>query len=134
MKKDDLQLTPQRQAVLEAVQHARTHVDAYQVFDVVRRQIPRISLGTVYRALGTLSEAGLLHEIETGNGPALFDSNLNPHQHIICRRCGSVADLRLDLGGDVLDEAASKSGFASVEYSRVDFHGVCRKCHTKPHE
>jgi Fur family ferric uptake transcriptional regulator len=128
MRQAELQLTPQRAAVLEAVREAKRHVDAAEVFQMVRSKLPRISLGTVYRSLGALAEAGLVHQIDNGSGPALYDGNLDPHQHIVCRRCGRVADLDISIANGELDEAARRSGFASVEHSRVDFHGICRDC------
>lgn len=121
-------LTRQRGAVLDAVREARAHVDANFVYEAVRKEIPRISLGTVYRALGTLAESGLVHEIDAGSGPALFDGNVSPHQHIICRKCGRVRDLDFDIPHASLLKAANNSGFATVENSRVDFHGLCEDC------
>ncbi len=121
-------LTRQRGAVLDAVREARAHVDANFVYEVVRKEIPRISLGTVYRALGTLAESGLVHEIDSGSGPSLYDGNVSPHQHIICRKCGSVRDLDFEIPRAPLLKAAQDSGFATVESSRVDFHGLCEDC------
>ncbi len=128
MRHTAIQLTPQRAAVLEAVRDARRHVDAAEVYQMVRSRLPRISLGTVYRSLGALVEAGLVHQIDNSSGPALYDGNLSPHQHIVCRKCGRVADLDVSIPPETLDEAARRSGFAEVEHSRIDFHGVCGEC------
>lgn len=128
MRQAEIQLTPQRAAVLDAVREARRHVDAAEVFQMVRSRLPRISLGTVYRSLGALAEAGLVHQIDNSSGPALYDGNLTPHQHIVCRRCGRVADLDVQIPPEALNEAARRSGFAEVEHSRVDFHGICSDC------
>lgn len=131
-KRHPIQLTMQRQAVLEAVQEAGYHIDASAVFQKVRQSIPRISLGTVYRSLSALRDAGLLHEIINNDGPTLYDGNLHPHQHLVCRACGKVVDLILDLPVPLLEQAAQDSGFISVESSRVDFHGICKDCEGQP--
>ncbi|MCC6484456.1 MAG: transcriptional repressor [Armatimonadetes bacterium] len=123
-----LQITQQRQAVLRTVQQACGHIDAGEVYQRVRRLLPRISLGTVYRALGALRDAGLIYEIVNSSGPALYDGNLNAHQHIICRSCGKVEDMDVELPVTLLERSASASGFSSIEQSRIDFHGICQEC------
>jgi len=107
-------LTRQRGAVLDAVREARAHVDANFVYEVVRKEIPRISLGTVYRALGTLAESGLVHEIDSGSGPSLYDGNVSPHQHIICRKCGSVRDLDFEIPRAPLSRQLRAAGSIST--------------------
>ena len=83
----------QRERIYEAVRTSMEHPTAQMVYDALRPEMPRLSLGTVYRNLHQMAQEGRLRELE---GPvARFDAVLPPHAHIRCVRCGQVADLAL---------------------------------------
>lgn len=125
----DLRLTTQRQAVLNAVQHSANHPDAAEVYEHVRASLPRVSLGTVYRALDALVEAGFLLRIET-SGPARYDANVEPaHHHLTCARCGAVVDIPVTRAErQVIDEARRARPELRVSAVRLDFRGLCPVC------
>ncbi len=85
--------TRQKAAVLAAVKRAKHHPDAKWVYEQVSREIPNISLGTVYRALASLSAEGLIREYRQADGPALYDPNIDDHLHIHCSVCGRIEDV-----------------------------------------
>jgi Fe2+ or Zn2+ uptake regulation protein len=87
--------TRQRQAVYEfLVRSDPYHPTADEVFRAVKDEVPRISLATVYKALETLEEAGLVTRLPAvGDGPARFDARLEPHYHLRCMKSGRVDDL-----------------------------------------
>src|SRR5258706_13811643 len=89
---DPIRLTRQREAVLYVIQQADKHLTAQEVYDRVRQQMPGIAYGTVYNAFSYLMQAGLVQVVNVGNGPALYDRNLNRHDHLICRHCGQGLD------------------------------------------
>ncbi len=124
-------LTRQRQAVLQAVAGRRDHPTAAQVFDAVRGQQPRIAYGTVYNALHYLVNAGLVAEVRRPDGVVSYDRDTAPHDHAVCRRCGTLADVHLSAARDAVTEAypsvARQTGFA-VEQHRVEFVGLCPAC------
>lgn len=78
----------QRTLVYQAVKDSHSHPNAEEVYLLVRRQLPDISLGTVYRNLNLLVEMGLLHRIYTGMGADRFDAVVTAHPHLICSSCG----------------------------------------------
>lgn len=125
----ELRLTTQRQAVLSAVQHSANHPDAAEVYEQVRSALPRVSLGTVYRALDALVDAGLLQRIET-SGPARYDANLAPvHHHLTCGWCGMVVDIPITRAErQVLEEARKARPELKVSAVRLDFRGLCPAC------
>src|SRR5262245_28931661 len=84
-------LTAPRHAVLEVVRGLKSHPTAEEVHRLVTRRAPGVSLGTVYRNLRLLVDAGLLGELP---GPrARFDANTRAHHHFTCLRCGRIADV-----------------------------------------
>ena len=122
-------LTAPRHAVLEVVRGIKTHPTAEEVHRLVIRRAPGVSLGTVYRNLRLLVEAGLLGELP---GPrARFDANTRAHHHFTCLRCGRIADVEAPVaepesrGLSKLVEA--RTGL-TITHHRIDFFGHCRKC------
>jgi len=124
-------LTRQRQAVLEAVAERRDHPTAAQVFDAVRDRSPRIAYGTVYNALHYLAHAGLVAEVRRPDGVVSYDRETSPHDHAVCRACGTLADVHLPAVRDAVATAyaavAGETGFM-VEGHRVEFVGLCPTC------
>jgi Fur family transcriptional regulator, ferric uptake regulator len=121
--------TLQRQVILEELQKLTSHPTAVALYEVVRRRLPRISLGTVYRNLELLAETGVIRKLEAGAAQARFDVNLAPHHHIRCELCGKLADVdaaQVDLSA--LD--SHEMGGYEVHGHRVEFFGICPECQT----
>ena len=122
-----LKKTNQRVLILKYLRSVNTHPTAEKVYEEVRKNLPQISLATVYRNLKTLNEAGEIFEIET-QGASRFDGDLRPHQHLICEKCGIVKDVFLDnLTQKTLKLFRSNREF-SVRTVKIDFYGLCKKC------
>lgn len=115
-----------REAIYEAVRAVKCHPDAEWVYRTVRRDIPNISLGTVYRNLRALSACGKLNTLETESGIIHYDADLSCHAHFVCRKCGAIEDLCSYGGGIEL----SSSGY-EVEHVKTVAYGVCAKCSGK---
>lgn len=88
-----IRLSRQRQIILNEVLFSKSHPTADMVYKNVQEALPRISLGTVYRNLESLSEAGYILRIDTGKGPRRYDGTPHSHAHIRCIRCDSLEDL-----------------------------------------
>lgn len=122
-----LRVTPQRQCIFGVLQGDVTHPSADAVFDAARRQMPTISLKTVYETLKELGEMGELAQLDLGTGRSRFDPNVErSHHHLVCERCGKVRDLFADLPG--LQLAPDASGGFEVRRSEVIFRGRCEEC------
>lgn len=124
-----LRLTGPRRVVLEVVRGTDSHPTAERVHEMVRRRLPRVSLGTVYRNLRLLVAQGLVNELR---GPhARFDGNVSDHHHFTCLGCGRIADV----AGTMTEphsralclRVAAQSGL-SVSHHRIDFYGRCPDC------
>lgn len=96
--------TRQRAAVLACLRTTCGHPTAEQVFAAVRRQMPNISLATVYKALEALVAAGLANRIAGDHGPTRYDGRSEPHYHLRCQKSGEIFDLPLSYDPDLLDK------------------------------
>lgn len=121
-------LTPQRAAVLDTVRRAQDHPTARGVYQRVRRRVPGIGFATVYRALNLLADHGQVLELQLGDeAVARYDGNVARHDHVVCSRCGAVADVSVELPEHATVEATAASGFAVDSYE-LRFSGRCPSC------
>jgi Fe2+ or Zn2+ uptake regulation protein len=96
--------TRQRAAVFDYLRSADAHPTAEEVFDAVRRQIPHISLATVYKALDALVACRLAVKLADADGPARYDGRRDAHYHLRCLKTGRVHDLSVPFDPDLLDK------------------------------
>ena len=120
-------MTRQRLTVLRAVRELGDHPSADEVVDHVRKEIPRISVGTVHRNLDVLARGGLIQKVRSEQGQTQFDANPSRHFHIRCLRCGIVDDIFAGPFPELQEAAAEASGY-QVEFYRIEFAGLCPKC------
>jgi Fe2+ or Zn2+ uptake regulation protein len=125
--------TRQRAAVYDHLCAASTHPTAEQVFSSVRRDIPNISLATVYKALEALVDAGVAARLGDGSGPARYDGRSDAHYHFRCERTGEIIDLPLAYDPHLLDklgpqilELLRQQGFEVVGH-RLELVGRLRQ-------
>ena len=114
----------QRERIYQAVRDSREHPTAQMVYDILRPELPKLSLGTVYRNLQQMAAEGRLVQLD---GPvARFDAVLEPHTHLRCASCGQVADGVLSYDA-ALDRAAMAGGWTITGHS-LTFTGICPAC------
>ncbi|WP_018110982.1 manganese-dependent transcriptional regulator PerR [Thermus igniterrae] len=124
-------LTRQRKAVLEVVRRAHNHPDAAWIYQEVRKTVPKVSLGTIYRTLEALVAEGYLIPISKAGEATRYDANLHPHLHLVCQGCGEIVDLELDLPDLVALAQAAHPG-VEVRTAEVTFRGLCPTCKAAP--
>ena len=119
--------TRQRALIYQLVSDDRTHPTAEDIYKKARALDSTISLGTVYRNLGKLSDEGMVLRIQTPEGPDHFDFNLSGHYHFCCRMCGKVADSSIPYGEALKDSELEKAGFR-IEWHLLSLVGLCPEC------
>jgi len=119
-------MTRQRRIILETVKDLKTHPTADEVFGLVRKKLPRISLGTVYRNLELLTEQGIIRKLDTAGQQKRFDGDISPHYHVKCVKCGKIDDLYFELPKPS-SEWAAETSFQILEYN-VELLGICPQC------
>jgi Fe2+ or Zn2+ uptake regulation protein len=120
--------TRQRRLVYDAVARTDSHPTAEWVFERVRRSLPRVSLGTVYRNLQLLVADGRLRMWSRGR-MTRFDADLSAHDHFVCERCGLLLDLERaeDAFASHTQRKLAARGHA-VRDRVLEFVGLCRDC------
>ncbi|UCF79829.1 MAG: transcriptional repressor [Candidatus Eiseniibacteriota bacterium] len=121
-------MTPQRRLILEELRGMRTHPTADHLYEAVRRRLPRISLGTVYRNLDLLSRDGLINRIEVGGMQKRFDGDTALHYHKRCVSCGRVDDAHVPAAQAAIDAAAKEVTDYHILGHRLEFIGLCPQC------
>lgn len=120
-------LTPQRQLILNAVRRAGDHVTPEQVYETVHRQNPAISRATIYRTLDFLCEMRLVVAMHWGGHTYYEIVGETPHHHIICRKCGEVAELAASLVDAFVESVRRKQRFA-IDMNHITLFGLCPAC------
>ncbi|MCP4641536.1 MAG: transcriptional repressor [bacterium] len=120
-------MTEQRRVILEEVRKAKSHPTADDVHEMVRKRLPNISLGTVYRNLDLLSESGEIQRIESSGTQYRFDGDMETHYHLRCNQCGRVDDLG-PIGFSVPENNAQGVRGYDIVGHRLEFIGVCPAC------
>jgi len=128
-RKRGLRLTPLRQRVLELVWSGHAAVKAYDLLRRLQHEREGAAPPTVYRALDFLSDAGLIHRIESLNAFVGCSDPLHPHrgQFLICRLCRTVTELEAHDTLGSLSHAAKRVRF-QVERQTIEAYGLCASC------
>jgi Fur family ferric uptake transcriptional regulator/Fur family peroxide stress response transcriptional regulator len=123
-------VTSQRVVILRELRLRGRHASAEEIFQAVHHDLPGTSIPTVYATLDLLVELGLARKLDVGVGMSLYDPGLEPHEHVVCRRCGRVDDVELELDRDGLLRAAGVSGFRP-DAAELVITGLCPDCAAK---
>lgn len=103
-----------------------SHPTAEIVFKEVSKELPALTLATVYRNLNQMAEQGQILRIEV-NGEYHYDAHVGLHQHCVCDKCGKIVDIyHEDLSRRAI-EKAEQEGFSPVSVAII-FWGVCKNC------
>ena len=127
LREHGLHVTPQRLAVLQAVAEHQ-HATADSVLELVRTSIGTISRQAVYDSLAALVDAGILRRIEPAGSPARYETRVGDnHHHVVCRDCGTLADVECAVGDTPCLTAANDQGF-TIDEAEVVYWGQCPQC------
>jgi Fe2+ or Zn2+ uptake regulation protein len=121
-----LRLTEPRRLILEVVRATDEHPSASSVYRQVRKRLPRVSLGTVYRNLRRLAAEGFLAE-RAGMDGLRFDGNVDRHDHFTCLSCRRVFDVPPARALGPRQRVSVRTGFEVLDH-RIEFYGVCAAC------
>ncbi|MBA3975736.1 MAG: transcriptional repressor [Candidatus Solibacter sp.] len=122
-----LSLTHQREIIFRALVEMHGHPSPESIYGEVKRQIPAISLATVYKNLKTFIDHGLTREVSLHHGALRVETNSAPHHHFVCVRCKEIFDIEEELLAPVELRRKLPEGFSLQRYS-VEFQGLCRSC------
>jgi len=118
--------TKQLQIIWDTVKDDKSHPTADQIYERVRKKLPSISLGTVYRNLQKLVSDEKLQVLMRGRSQH-FDPLVEKHQHFICELCDRVYDVLIDHQKEIKPAKLPHEGF-KVTSHQLAFYGICKHC------
>lgn len=129
LRDEGFRITPQRIAIVEYVMSTVEHPSAEQIYHIIKKDYPMVSLSTVYKTLDLLRKKRLVNEIDV-NGQSRFDPNTDVHINLVCIGCGKIDDVDDDSIKEIQSKAAKKSRYLIVR-SNFDLYGYCSGCKSK---
>lgn len=129
-KEKKTRTTKQRQVILEEIKKVSSHPTADEVHALVRKKLPKISLGTIYRNLEFLAGKNQILRLDGAGNQRRYDGNTADHFHLRCIQCGQVKDLLIDYPREMEEKAALETDYELLS-CRLEFVGFCPRCKTK---
>ena len=130
LKGAGLRVTQPRVAVLGALADA-PHADVESIASATRTVLGTVSTQAVYDVLRALTDAGLARRIEPAGSPARFELRVGDnHHHVVCRACGTIADVDCAVGERPCLTASETHGFV-IDEAEVTYWGICSDCSTR---
>ncbi|MEZ4632086.1 MAG: Fur family transcriptional regulator [Deinococcales bacterium] len=134
LKEHGLRYSKPRATILRIFSEKHMHISAEGLYLELKQRGEALSLSTVYLNLGALRDAGLIREILDSNGEAVYDSNITPHYHLICRECRTIVDIPIialaqtPLGQALQQHTQAHANTWQVDEPDVILHGLCPNC------
>ena len=119
--------TRQRQAILDVLRGTTSHPAADWIYGEVRKVIPNIGKGTVYRNLKILRDTGQISELNLSGTVSLFEGRQDNHYHFRCEKCGRIFDLDEPVISELDERVARRTAF-EVSHHQLEFRGLCKDC------
>ena len=120
-------MTRQRRVILEEIRRYNNHPAADEIYERVRKRLPRISLGTIYRNLDVLCELGEIQRLELSGALKRYDGIPKKHYHIRCVCCGRVDDAPIAPLNELEDDLYGTTVFEIIGHN-LEFTGLCPRC------
>jgi Fur family transcriptional regulator, peroxide stress response regulator len=117
----------QRERIYEVLAASKAHPTAQDVYDRLKKEMPHLSLGNVYRNIAILLEEGRIQGGEFGSGMVRYDAVTGAHYHFVCERCGTVSDFAMPAQDDIT-AAARRFSEHRIAGHTIRFFGVCADC------
>lgn len=127
LREHGFRITPQRQLVLEAVNHLR-HATPEEILVEVQRTAAGVNLSTVYRTLEVLEDVGLVTHAHIGHGaPTYHTVDEDVHIHLVCDRCRKVQSVPANVAAAFVRKLHTDHDF-DTDIAHVSIHGRCGDC------
>lgn len=129
LRQNGLKVTPQRLAIFRYLTNNESHPSAETIYEDVKKVLPTISQGTVYKTLSILTDLGVIKELNIGNGHSRYDSNTALHINLICPICNCIKDYQskeiINFWENISDEIGE-----GITGQRFDIYKKCEDCCT----
>ena len=119
--------TKQKELIISILREIKTHPTADDIYEMVKKHLPKISISTVYRNLEHMCETGEVRKLGVGGSQRRYDGNSMPHHHIRCTECGRVDDVHLQWSTELENNVKEQSGYEVTGHVTL-FLGKCENC------
>lgn len=127
LKSTDLKTTKRRMAIMIVLEKSLVPMTAEEIYSIVINEV-NMSLSTTYRALGTLSEKGILLKNLCQDGKTYYQINNHQHKHqLVCNSCNGVIPIDACPLTKLEENLTKQTGFTITGHS-LEFFGICPKC------
>ena len=120
-------MTKQRELILSILKQSDRHLTADEIFFLAKLKMPSIAMATIYNNLNALDEAGVIHRLHIDGVADCFDKITEPHDHLLCDRCGRISNLSVPSLRDTLEQTVG----GEIESYELTVHYVCPECRVK---
>ena len=114
--------TKQRNLILEIINNSCSHLSAEEIYNIAKKEISNISLGTIYRNLNLLFENGNIRKIKLDDNVDHYDNLKKEHNHFICNKCNKIYD--------VFEKEKNNTNLDCgivMNYEKI-YKGICNNC------
>ncbi|MBD3840861.1 MAG: transcriptional repressor [Campylobacterales bacterium] len=125
LREHDLKATPQRLAILDVI-CSYGHINIEVLYKEIKKRFSAISLATIYKNINVMTKSSLLFEVKLPNEKSVFEIVKDAHSHLLCKQCGEVKDVKINLDG-LQGEITKKNKF-QIDQSDLVFSGTCSNC------
>jgi len=125
LREHHLKATPQRLEIANTLDYYG-HINIDKLYDVMLKKFNSISLATIYKNINLMLENSFIEEVKIPNEKSVYELSKEAHSHIVCKKCGEIEDLSLNLSQ--LSNAAANASHFKIEKIDVVICGVCQKC------
>ncbi len=127
LREKGYRVTPQRLAIWKAIDSRTDHPTAEQIYEQAVKEVPTITLATVYQVIHLFKTIGLLQELGFSDGSSRFDPNTAIHINIVCPKCRQIRDYESASVAKLMNQIVAELGVEPVG-QRLDLYIKCEKC------
>lgn len=129
MAEHGLKSTRQRSLIIDTFFEMEGHLAVEELWQKVRAIDAKVSVATVYRTMKLLSDCGLAHARNFGDGQTRYEAAVgrHHHDHLICTRCGTIVEFENDRIEQLQETVAKSHGF-TVTSHKMELYGLCATC------
>lgn len=125
-------LTSQRLCVVESMEELKgKHLSCEEIYEYVKEKSPSIGIATIYRTVQMLDEIGFVNKLNLDDGRTRYEISLEEeahnHHHLICKNCGMIIEVKMDLLEELEKSIESKYNFTIFDHD-LKFFGKCKNC------
>jgi len=127
LKTKGLKPTYQRLKVLEYLnKHMDEHPTVEAIYEALSREIPTISMTTIYNTLNAFLEKGLVSAITITGTEVRYDYVTSHHHHFLCKKCDRIIDI--DIKCPIMEGRKKRTHGHKIEEVHGYFKGLCKNC------